>query len=185
MSWNKSIEVIYLNWLDIILKFDGIIGTILGVVATLITTEAIKHLGKVYFYFYDWSVNYYGENEYGLTTITKDINSSEYCCYELRMQIYNSTDEMKTIKDLQIEFCLKDEKIYGKPNNKELAENREVYIKYKDFNYINIPPKQLLEINMNGSIQNENMIEVANVEKIYLSAKDYKNRKIRKLIKRF
>lgn len=174
-----------MSWIDVILKFDGIIGAIAGVVATLITTEIIKSLGKVYFYFYDWSIEYYGKNEHGITTIVKDIDSSEYCCYELRMQIYNSTDEMKTIKDLQIEFRLKDKNIYDKPNNEELAENHSAYIKYKDFNYINIPPKQLLEINMNGSIHNENMIDVSNVEKIYLIARDYKNRKIRKLIKKF
>jgi len=35
-------------------KFEGIIGALMGVVATLITTQLIKNLGRIEFYFNEY-----------------------------------------------------------------------------------------------------------------------------------
>ncbi|WP_252216107.1 hypothetical protein [Clostridium sp. VAP41] len=173
------------NLITFISKFEGIIGAILGTVATLITTQLLKGLGKIKFYFYDFDIEYYGENEHGITAIIEDISKAEECNYKFRLQLYNSSEIIKVLKDFQIEFILENKSIFNKPNNENEIIKHEIYCKYKDFNAINIQPKQLIEINMSGGIKHENMIEFSKVKKVYFIAKNHKNRKIKKLIKKF
>lgn len=58
------------KFIELISKFEGIIGTLLGVVSTLITTQLVKKLGKVYFYFIDWESTFHANKDgyYNITT---------------------------------------------------------------------------------------------------------------------
>ncbi|EKQ56255.1 MULTISPECIES: hypothetical protein [unclassified Clostridium] len=173
------------NLIAFISKFEGIIGALMGVVATLITTQLIKNLGKLYFYFYDYDIKYYGQNEYHIHSEMDDLSKSNSCHYRVRMQLYNSSETIKVLKDMKIEFVLGEKSIINKPNNEENVVKRAGFNDYKDFNFINIPPKELIEIKINGNIHDNNMIKMGNIKKIYFIAKNHKNRTIKKLIKKF
>lgn len=166
-------------------KFQGIFGTLLGVTVTFTITQLSKRLGKLYFYFYDYNIDYYGENKYGEHDEIEDISKADYCDYKLRIQLYNSSETIKVLKDIKIEFVLKNKSIYSKPSNEDNVIKHTVYSEYKDFNFINIRPKELNEINIKGSIHDEDMIEVSKVKRIYFSAKNQRNKNIRKLIQKF
>lgn len=165
-------------------KFEGMLGAILGSVTTLIVTELIKSLGRIKFYFYDYQIKYYGENESGFISTINDANKAQYCIYKIRMQLYNSSEVIKPLKDFQIQFLSDDKIIYSKPTNDNETIKHEVYYEYKDFNLINVLPKHLIEINLSGKIDEEDMIYFSKVKKIYFVAKDHKNKKIRTLIKK-
>ncbi|APQ73946.1 hypothetical protein RSJ22_12105 [Clostridium botulinum] len=171
--------------ITIISKFEGILGAVLGSVATLIATNLIKSLGKIKFYFYDYEIKYYGENEIGEISIINDQSKAEYCSYKVRMQVYNSSEVVKPLKDFQIEFKSDDKAIYSKPKNNGETIDHGVYYEYKDFNLINILPKHLTEINLTGMITKQDMKYFSKVNEIYFIAKDYKNKKIKQLIKKF
>ncbi|NRY59836.1 hypothetical protein [Clostridium beijerinckii] len=173
------------NLIAFISKFEGIIGALMGVVATLITTQLIKSLGKIYFYFYDYNIRYYGEGELGEVCEIEDINRADYCTYRLRIQLYNSSEIIKVLNDIKIEFVLEDKSVFSKPNNEDNMIKHASYSEYKDFNFINIPPKELIEINITGSISTENIVDISRVQKIHFIAKNHKNKTIKKLIKSF
>lgn len=44
--------------IKILSEFQGIIGTAVGVIATLIATRIIKNLGKLYIYFHEWEIKF-------------------------------------------------------------------------------------------------------------------------------
>lgn len=171
--------------ITIISRFEGILGAVLGSVATLIATELIKNLGKIIFNFYDYKIKYYGKDEFGGTGIIDNASKAQYCIYEIRMQMYNSSEVIKPLKDFQIQFKSDDKVIYSKPENDDEAIKRGVYYEYKDFNFMNILPKHLTEINLSGTINEDDMKYFSKVNKIYFVAKDHKDKKIKKLIKKF
>lgn len=156
----------------------------MGVVATLITTQLIKNLGKIYFYFYGYDIKYYGQNEYHVHSEMEDLSKANSCHYKVRMQLHNSSEIIKVLKDMKIEFVLGEKSIFNKPNNEDNVVKRAGFNEHRDFNFINISPKELIEININGNIHDNNMIEMSNVKKIYFIAQDHKNRNIKKLIKK-
>ncbi|MGN2371697.1 hypothetical protein ACTFJW_16925 [Clostridium cagae] len=139
----------------------------------------------MYFYFYDLKIDYYGKNEDNIYTVIEDINKSKSCCYEVRVQLYNSSEVIKVLRDIQIEFELESKTFYNKPHNSDEAEQHQHYMVSHDLNLINIPPKQLIEIDVDGTINDEDMIQVSKVKRIYFIAKNHKNKKIKKLIKKF
>ncbi|WP_294376924.1 hypothetical protein [uncultured Clostridium sp.] len=166
--------------------FQGIIGAVFGTVATLITTELIKSLGRLKFYFNDISIEYSGENERGFTDIiVTDVTKADACGYKFRVQIYNSSETIKILKDFKVEFVLESRSIYNKPNNRDEYIQHDCFLEYKDFNLIHILPKNMIEINMCGNIYNENMIEFSKLKKVYFIAQNHNNKTIKKLIKKF
>ena len=173
------------NLITFISKFQGIFGTLLGVTVTFVITQLSKRLGKLYFYFYDYSLVYYGKREDNTYGPIEDINKANSCYYKLRIQLYNSSEIIKVLKDFQIQFILEDKIVYSKPNNDNEKIQYTHHSEYKDFNFINILPKQLIEINLNGSIRDSDMIEISKLKKIYLITKNHKNRNTKKLIKKF
>lgn len=59
--------------LIIILKeFEGIIGTILGSVTTLIVTDILRKIGKLKLYLIEWRGVYYTKGELGEIVLAKD-----------------------------------------------------------------------------------------------------------------
>lgn len=175
-----------MNWLDVILKFDGIIGAVAGVVATLITTEIIKSFGRIKFYFYDCIFEYSGVNkEHGFEMLVEDAKEADSCDYKIRMQLYNSSESIKVLKDFQIEFVLENRNVYNKPHNEDEFVKRAGFVEYTDFNLVNVPPKKMIEIKLTGSVSNEDMVEFSNMKSIYLCANNHNNKKVKQLIKKF
>ncbi|WP_238858989.1 hypothetical protein [Clostridium sp. YIM B02569] len=171
-------------------KFQGIFGTLLGsifgVITTLITTQLIKNLGKIQFYFYDYEIKYhrYNQEEYDMEVI-EDAAKAEYGNFKMRMQLYNNSEIMKILRDVSIEFELESKVICLNLHNSELTERTQFHTSTKDITIINIPPKQIIEFNVDGDIDREIINEFVGVKKAYFTGINHRNKKIKKLIKEF
>jgi len=171
-------------------KFQGIFGTLLGsifgVITTLITTQMIKNSGKVEFYFYDYYMAYQGYNKdnYRIENV-EEADKAQYGNFNMRIQFYNSSESINILRDINVEFELENKVICLKLHNSDLTESTQFHRLTKDLNIINIPPKQIIEFNADGYIDNEIITQFTGIKKVYFTAINHKNRKIKKLIKKF
>lgn len=93
------------NIVCIIKEFEGIIGAILGSVATLIATDFLKQKGKLKIYLMDFKGQYWynsKEKHYGPTTSKKDGTTIDSFRFEFIIDIYNSSELPKIMRDLKI-----------------------------------------------------------------------------------
>lgn len=99
-------------------EFEGIIGAILGSVATLIVTDILKRKGKLKIYLINSNGDYhYYENVLRGSTTKKTKNSViDYFKYDFTIDIYNSSELPKIMREIKVN-------VY---KNKELLKEIEV-----------------------------------------------------------
>jgi hypothetical protein len=169
---------------EMITKFQGILGAIIGVIATLIATNFLKNLGKTYFYFHGWNIEYIKYDKSGGRE-PSNLNEAEYCNYFFEMEIINTSENLKALRDIKVKF-------YN--SNKLLLET----IPYDDstkrvwtggntsdpLKIINLPAKLMVHYKVSGDIQEEDLKKLKNYNKIYLEAFNHRGKRIKKLIER-
>lgn len=74
---------------------------------TLFVVTYIKNYGKVYFYVSNWKGTLFGKDEYGGEILYKDINTAERYKFELELELYNSSEIPKNLRNVHIEFVVK------------------------------------------------------------------------------
>ena len=173
--------------IDILLKFQGIIGALSGVLLALITTQLLKSVGKTYYYFSNWEGNFYG-NFNGRQGKTDIISEADSFKYSFKIQIYNSSEIIKILKDITIEIHNDKKIVKNVPidtGKTEYRDNR--YTKSYNLNILNIVPKQILELELHGYIMKSgtNLNDLSKIDAVYFVGHDYKNKKIQKLIKKY
>ena len=171
--------------IKILSEFQGIIGTAVGVIATLITTRIIKNLGKLYVYFHEWEIKFNKISGEG-SLITSKIEEASYCSYSFEMEILNSSETTKALRDIKIRF-------YNK-NNKLLTESmpmdestRKVSVggsKINQIKIINIPSKQMIYFNVSGYIKTEDIRNLNSWRKVYFEAFDNRSKKVKRMIRK-
>lgn len=174
------------NLIAFVSKFEGIIGALMGVVATLITTQLIKNLGRVEFYFNEYQDKLWRFDRGGIEILDKsDAIKADYYDYKFKIELYNSSESIRILRDLKIGFQLEEKIIYGKLNNSDKTIHDEFRNTTHELNVINIPPKQIVELNIEGSIKKEDLTDDLNIKEALFFAKDHKNKVYKKLIKKF
>ena len=90
--------------LDITLKFQGILGTAIGAIGVLIITSLLKNLGRICIYFRGWNIEYFKNDEAGGVLETSNLNESIYCNYSFEMEIINSSETPRALRDIKVNF---------------------------------------------------------------------------------
>ncbi len=134
------------NIIDIIKEFDGILGAILGSVATLITTDIIRKKGKLNIYVESADGNYeYNTNGFVSTERKKDSNLCYYI-FNLKIEIYNKSDSPKIIRNIKLNIYNDDKLVYKKEIKDEATRRHYQSISVVDDATIyNIEPKKIYE----------------------------------------
>lgn len=171
------------NIIEVLSKFEGIIGTLLGVIITLIMTQVIKKLGRTYFYFTEWENSYYGGDNSGFYGEVSDVTKADSYYYKFKLQIYNNLEINKVYRDIKIVFYLQNKIVESKPNDMNKQGFGAGAIRRHELSFTNVFPKQMLEIMLDSYIE-DNLLELGYIKRIYFVAKDYRNKKIKKLIKK-
>lgn len=85
-------------------EYDGIIGAILGAVATLITTDRLQHKGRLNIFIMNWTGKY--ETYYDVGCSAKGKEDSDLYGYsnEFELEIYNSSSLPKIMRSVKIEY---------------------------------------------------------------------------------
>lgn len=156
-------EVIYF-----IKEFEGIIGAVLGVVATLVTTDILKRIGKLNIYVMNSTGKFY-YNVDGL--IQEEIESKEDELYgynhKLVLNLYNSSDNPKILRDLKMNVFNEEKFLFSIDMQDEdtrrisagmsRADNAKIY---------NIEPKVAIELNLSFYLTKEDYRKINNNKKI-------------------
>jgi len=174
---------------DIIKEFEGIFGVLLGVIVTMVSTELIKRWGKIYTYFDNWNASLYKQNKYGesIGIDFVDYEESDYYKYEFDLQIFNSSQIYKALRDIRIEFVFDNKSIFDIPNNNVTSRQVAFGIISDEIKSINLIPMQILDYKLSGYIKEDriNMGDFRTLKKIYFHSKNHKGKKVRELIKEF
>jgi len=169
--------------IKILSEFQGIIGATVGVIATLIVTSVIKNLGKIYIYFRDWGIEFYKMGGAG-DHIISEIKEACYCSFSFEMEVMNSSELPKALRDIKVRFY--------NINNKLLAESipqdestRKVSMsgsRIEPIKIVNLPSKQMVYFDISGYIKTENIKDLNKWKKVYFEAFDNRGRKVKRII---
>lgn len=153
---------------SILKDYQGIVGTIIGVIGTLITTQWIKRVGKTYFDFNNclfemgkWSF----EGDY---KIVHKANESQVGKYSFEVNIYNSCEQPKSLKNIKIGF--------------DIGNNNLYYYGLEDLEILNLEPKKMKKLNLKCNLKKEDLLKIEGFKAVYFTAQNHKNKEIKELI---
>lgn len=132
--------------INIIKEFDGILGAILGSVATLITTDILRKKGKLNIYIENADGNYEYNTDGFISSERK--NNSDLCGYvfNLKIEVYNKSDATKIIRNIKLNIYNNDKLVFIKEIKDEATRRYYQSISVADNATIyNIEPKKIYE----------------------------------------
>ena len=152
-------------------EFEGIIGAVFGAIATLITTEILKSVGKLKIYVMD-SKGVFNYNVTGCIVEWRESKEDKLCGYNhnIILNLYNSSDSPKFIRDLKLNIYNEEKLLFIKEMKDEStrtitqgilriskADNAKIY---------NIEPKIAIELNLSFYIKAEEYKKIKNNKKV-------------------
>ncbi len=169
--------------LDIALKFQGIIGATVGVIATLIVTSLIKNLGKIYTYFRSWEIKFLKMTGTG-GVATSLFEEASYCDYSFEMEIINTSESPKALRDIKVRFYSNKNKLLAEsiPKDESTRRTSAGTIKTDQIKIINLPSKQMVYFKIIGSMRGKELKNLNKWKKVYLETLDNRGRKVKRII---
>lgn len=166
--------------IEVLFKFEGTIGALLGMVVTLVTTYALKSMGKIesYVMMYDGKFRTY--EKAGCINIEKPPSDLFDYGFNLIIHIYNGKDVYKSFRNFTVQFIENDRVIKElTPYNDNLKMCSKMYI---ENDFVNIKPKSVEEVSISGNVNRDDVQDIINVNKVVLQYCDEKNRKMELII---
>lgn len=170
------------NYLAILKEFDGILGAVVGSVATLITTQIIKSMGKLNLYLKKWDVENQRNDECGCVTYERATSLDTKSLYiTVILEIYNSCENPKIMRNIKFGFYNGKKEVFAvSPNDKENTIKSQHYSIPKEVTIINIEAKKCIVKEFNFEIDNSSIHLLRDTNNIYLLYTNERN-----IIKRF
>lgn len=166
-------------------NFEGIIGTLLGVIVTFALTNIFKNIGRVKAYFNEYEDKYWRMEKGAIEVLgIREISKAEYYDYSFRIELYNNSESIKILRNLKLKIDTSKKVIYGKLNDsskKEVSQYRNIE---KEVNIINVPPKQIVEFSLEGSVE-ISIDEDEKINKVSFYAENEKGKSYKKIVKNF
>lgn len=172
-----------------LMEFEGIIGAVFGVVATLITTEFLRRTGRRSIYVRGSKVEFL--NRTNPNGIVKDIPTEKFdevslFSYDVSLAVYNSSDIYFSLFNIKLQFCFADGTSFiHKPYDENKTRKNTVTYSHEEFSTIDFEPKKLNIVNMTGWIHKEELQKLTNntnLTKVYLLATKQNNKKFKRKI---
>ncbi len=161
--------------LEILKEYQGIIGTLTGIITTTVLNRIIKTRGKISIYTDNFNLEKLLDEDKSYDN--SDVWDAFKYKYTFDLQIYNNSEEIKFIKNLKVNIYYK--------NQKEHTESQPLYYDknkhYKNFDNIkalNLKPKEIYCVEVTGDFMNLCNEEELNkrLERITLTYIDDKNK---------
>ena len=130
----------------------SIVGTLLGTLLGWFLNNISKR-GKLQFYTKTWENKFYGKEKNGYETIAASFEEANGYAYEAVIEVFNGSGMNKIVRDVNIEFSrAKKIRLSHKPFDKSTARFAAQRTKYDEFQYVNIPPKELRRLDIIGFV---------------------------------
>ena len=171
------------NIIYFIKEFEGIIGTVLGSVVTLIVTDILKRKGKLKIYLMTSNGNF-KYNVMGEILNWRENEEDAFYCYDhnVELNLYNSCDIPKIIRDLKINIYNDNNLLFVKEmkdeNTKAITPSRYSGCRIDNAKMYNIEPKIVIDLNLSFYLSEEEYRKIDNSKnvKFEISYIDDKNK---------
>lgn len=164
--------------LIIILKeFEGIMGTILGSVTTLIVTDLLRKIGKLKLYLIEWRGVYYSNSELGEIVLAKDDKNLYNFGFSYILQVYNKSDTPKIMRNFKVKFYKNKEVFSLIPYDDSTRSYQNHILHIENIEVINVKPKEIQVLKQSGYINFNELPNIENSSKVELTYYDEKDRK--------
>lgn len=139
---------------DIWLAIIGVMGTLLGtILGWLLNSLSSKGNLSIYLTHWTHTFNFFGDGLKGLEK--KD--RVKYFNFIITLDIYNSSDSTKILRNIKIEFKRFNELIYTiTPKNNKTERYSAASYHYDSVEPINVPPKTIIQYSFRESIDIQN-----------------------------
>ncbi|MGP4061494.1 hypothetical protein [Halobacillus sp. H74] len=163
--------------IDILREFQAIIGTLLGVFLTLITTHFLRSTGRVTVRLKTHQLDLSKQDDIGGFEPVYSYKNTENARLNLVVEFYNSSETMKTIDDIKLEFLDNKKKSYfsTKLKDSETAKRLGGGIQMDEITHLNLEPKRLVVKDLSQRFTRENILLLQQSEYLAIS---YKKRKL-------
>ena len=169
------------DFIELVEKFEGIIGALFGVIITMILTQWLKSLGKTRFYLVSSEFKYMRDtvNDFGETR-------SEHCekveadnlQINCTIEIYNSSEIHKILRDVKFSFYDGGKMLLNvTPEDKETEQRAKYWTIREELLNINIPPKQIITIELIRYIGEQYTETIKQCNRVMLTMKNHNGKK--------
>lgn len=133
------------SFINILLEFEGIIGAVLGSVATLIVTHLLAHSGNLKSYVVDKKLDFITFFEQNNRMPKDSRDTLERVSLHYRLQIYNKSDVYKIMRDFKVDFYKNKEAVFSIVPKDESTRKRSQYTTWVDeMEVANIPANEIV-----------------------------------------
>lgn len=163
--------------------FQGIIGTILGSVTTLIVTDILKKRGQLKIYLVSYEAMYQTFRDVGCSMGGK--RDEDFYGYSLKytIQIYNQSETPKIMRDFKIVFYEKAKERYSLTPDNEETRRYSAHISHIDeMEVANIAPKEIQVLKHSIYIMYDMLSKIEGVDKVELQYRDEKGKKRKEIL---
>ena len=163
--------------LQLLNDFQGIIGTILGSVTTLIVTDILKKRGQLKNYLVSYEAKFQTFRDVGCK------RDEDFYGYSIKyiIQIYNQSDTPKIMRDFRLIFYKNAKEQYSLIPDNEETRRYSAHISHIDeMEVANIAPKEIQVLKQSIYVMYDMLDKIQGADKVELQYKDEKdkNRKI-------
>lgn len=164
--------------LQILNDFQGIIGTILGTVATLVVTDILKKKGKLRIYLPKYKVKYDSYDSVGCFSDGDEKSRFYGFSMKYTIQVYNQSDSPKIMRDFHLVFFKDKKEIYSIVPKDEGTRRYSSHISSVDEMEIsNVSPKEIQVMDHSVYFFEGEMHNIEGANLVELQYRDEKNRK--------
>lgn len=164
-----------MNWVDVLIQFEGIIGALGGVLLTFIATYFYNNVGKINVEVIDFNIYFYKQDNWGNTIETNQV-SAENMTIEFSLNLYNSSINPKPMKNIEASLINQQGEIIDVIQLKDSSTKRisagSVY--YDEIYYINVLPKQVMKKDFQFGVslkEKPELLEFASMKLLYENEK--------------
>lgn len=159
-------------------EFQGIIGTILGSVTTLIVTDILKKRGKLKNYIISYEDEFQTFKDVGCFMRGK--KDEDFYGYSVKyvIQVYNKSDTPKIMRDFKLVFLKDMEENYALVPKDEETKRYSSHIPIIDeMEILNIEPKKIQVLKQSIYVSHNMLDRIEGANKVELQYRDEKDKK--------
>ncbi|EMG25907.1 hypothetical protein K7G42_06055 [Streptococcus parauberis] len=156
--------------IKLLIEFEGIIGAILGSVATLITTELLKSRGKIRLYLRDFIGVYQTYRDVGAGRSGK--TDDDFYGYKMKysFEVYNGTDLSRIMRGFRVVFYNGDKAVFSEiPKNEETRRYSQHFSSIDEMEILNIYPREIQVLKHSLYISEEDLDKIEDSTKIVMT----------------
>jgi len=173
-------QLLFLNSVSPDAKFGlfGVLsGTVLGALLTWITNAFNKH-GKVIFFTKSYSDSFSKPDLFGGFEDSTSLDDTNYFHFNLVLEVFNKSHDIKLIRDIQVVFCDKDKVVFSfVPKDDSTKSQTGPNRFYEDVKAFSLDPKEIITLHLHEGFGPNNNInqfsKVNNIKLVYRNDNDH------------